>query len=131
MTALLRGLRKRCPRCASPDCYEGYFQLRARCRRCGLALMNEEGGFLGAMTLNYMIAVLLWLVMLAVGVALTVPDVPVVPILLASIGVLAVVPIWFYPRSKMIWAAVEYLIARTQPTYRPPGWRDPRAERLE
>jgi uncharacterized protein (DUF983 family) len=128
---LLRGLRKRCPRCASPDGFDGYFQLRIRCPRCGLPFQKEEGGFLGAMTLNYLIAVLLWLVMLALWVTLTVPDIPVAPILVASIAVLAVVPIWFYPRSKMIWATVEYLVARSQPGYRPPTARDPRSEGLE
>jgi hypothetical protein len=93
--------------------------------------MKEEGGFLGAMTLNYLIAVLLWLVMLVLWISLTVPDIPVVPILVASIGVLAVVPIWFYPRSKMIWAAVEYLVARSEPDYRPATACDPRTDGLE
>jgi hypothetical protein len=83
------------------------------------------------MTLNYLIAVLLWLVMLVLWVTFTVPDIPVVPILVASIAVLAVVPIWFYPRSKMIWAAVEYLVARSQPDYLPRTARDPRSEGLE
>ncbi len=83
------------------------------------------------MTLNYLIAVGLWLLMLAIWLALSIPDVPVVPILLASIVVLAIVPIWFYPRSKMVWAAVEYLVARAQPDYRPPAPRDPRADELE
>ena len=83
------------------------------------------------MTLNYLIAVLLWLTMLVLWVTLTVPDIPVVPILVASIAVLAVVPIWFYPRSKMIWATVEYLVARSQPDYRPPSSRDPRMDDLE
>jgi hypothetical protein len=83
------------------------------------------------MTLNYLIAMTLWLGMLAVWLVLTVPDVPVVPILVASIIVLAVVPIWFFPRSKMLWAAVEYLVARSDPDYRAPTERDPRAQGLE
>ncbi|HEY7667036.1 MAG TPA: DUF983 domain-containing protein [Actinomycetota bacterium] len=131
MTALLRGLRKRCPRCGERDAFQRYFQLRARCPRCGLRFLEEEGGFLGAMTLNYLIAVGLWLLMVTVWLVLTVPDVPVVPLLLASVAVLAVVPIWFYPRSKMVWAAIEYLVARAQPDYRPPARRDPRADELE
>lgn len=83
------------------------------------------------MTLNYLIAVGAWLAMLAVWLPFTVPDVPVVPIMLASILVLAIVPIWFYPRSKMLWAAVEYLVARSQPDYQRPAPRDRRAEELE
>jgi hypothetical protein len=83
------------------------------------------------MTLNYLIAVTLWLGMLAIWLILTVPDVPVVPVLVASIVVLAVVPIWFYPRSKMLWAAVEYLVTRSDPDYRAPTARDPRTRGLE
>jgi hypothetical protein len=44
---------------------------------------------------------------------------------------LAIVPVWSYPRSKMAWAAVEYLVARTDPDYRTPAPRDPRARDLE
>jgi hypothetical protein len=83
------------------------------------------------MTLNYLIAVAVWVGMLSVWLFLTVPDVPVVPILIASIVMLAIVPIWFYPRSKMLWAAVEYLVTRSDPDYRTPTSRDPRTRGLE
>ena len=83
------------------------------------------------MTLNFLAAVLLWLVVLTVGLALTVPDVPVLPLLGASVAVLVLVPLWFYPRSKTIWAAVEFLVLKSDPDYRPPMRRDPRAHDLE
>ena len=67
----------------------------------------------------------------AVWIVVTVPDVPVVPLMLLSAVVLIGVPLWFYPRSKMIWAAVEFLVARSDPDYREPVARDPRAEDLE
>ena len=69
--------------------------------------------------------------MLVVVLVLTVPDVPVAPLLIASIVVLVVVPLWFYPRSKTLWAAIEFLVARSDPDYRTPVRRDPRAEELE
>ena len=83
------------------------------------------------MTLNYLVAIGLWLVVLGVGVVMTVPDVPVVPLLVLSAAVLIGVPLWFYPRSKMIWAAVEFLVLRSEPEYRPPVARDPRQRELE
>jgi uncharacterized protein (DUF983 family) len=131
VAALARGLRKRCPRCASRDGFRSWFELKTLCPGCGLRFQGEEGGFLGAMTLNYALAVALWVVMLAVVLALTVPDVPVTPLLAASVVVLVGIPMWFYPRSKMAWAAVEFLIARADPDYRPPVRRDPRAGDLE
>ena len=130
-TALVRGLRKRCPRCGERDTFVSWFQPRKTCPRCELRFAKEEGGFLGAMTLNYFVAIGLWLVVLIVGVVLTVPDVPVVPLMLLSAVVLIGVPLWFYPRSKMIWAAVELLVLQGEPEYRAPVARDPRRRELE
>ena len=129
--ALLRGFRKRCPRCGAGDTFVGWFQARVACTRCDLRFAKEEGGFLGAMTLNYVVAIGLWLLVLGVGIVLTVPDVAVVPLLWVSAVVLIGVPLWFYPRSKMIWAAVEFLVLRGTPDYRPPVARDPRRRELE
>jgi uncharacterized protein (DUF983 family) len=129
--ALLRGFRKRCPRCGARDTFVTWFQPRQTCPLCELRFAKEEGGFLGAMTLNYAVAIGLWLVVLIVAVVMTVPDVPVVPLLIMSAVVLIGVPLWFYPRSKMIWAAVEFLVLRSEPEYRPPVARDPRRRELE
>ncbi len=128
---LLRGLRKRCPRCGDRNTFVGWFHLRKVCPRCDLRFQKEQGGFLGAMTLNYVVAIGLWLVVFAIGVATTVPDVPVVPLMAVSAVVLVAVPLWFYPRSKMLWAAVEFLVQRADPDYRPPIARDPRTRDLE
>jgi len=129
---LVRGVRKRCPRCGERKIFDGFFKLTARCPVCDLRFEREEGGFLGAMALNYTVAIVFWLVVMAVGIALTVPVVPVAPLLVASIGVLTVVPVWFYPRSKTLWAAIEFLVARSEPGYRsPPLVRDPRTKDLE
>ena len=51
------------------------------------------------MTLNYVVAIGIWLIVLVVGIVPTVPDVAVVPLLVASAVVLIGVPLWFYPRS--------------------------------
>jgi uncharacterized protein (DUF983 family) len=128
---LLRGIRKRCPRCGERRIFRSRLHLRERCPTCDLRFEREEGGFLGAMTLNYLASVLVWVAMLAVVLAFTVPDVPVVPLLVASVFVLAIVPLWFFPRSKALWAAIEFLVHRSDPDYRTPVRRDPRAKDLE
>ena len=92
---------------------------------------REQGGFLGAMTLNFLVAVLVWVIGLVAVLVMTVPDVPVAPLLVASTVVLVVIPLWFYPRSKTLWAAIEFLVARSDPDYRTPVRRDPRIEGLE
>jgi uncharacterized protein (DUF983 family) len=131
MRVLLRGLRKRCPRCGERRIFESWFRVRTTCPRCDLLFEKEEGGFLGAMTLNYTVGFAAWLVMLAIWLAFTVPDVPVGPILVASVALLVVLPLWFYPRSKSLWAAVEFLVLRNDPDYRPPVVRPPGARELE
>ena len=128
---LFRGLRKRCPRCGERGIFVSWFRLKARCPVCGLRFEKEEGGFLGAMAINYAVAVFLWVIVLSVGIWLTVPVVPVAPLLVASIGVVTAMPVWFYPRAKTLWAAIEFLVARSQPDYRSPRRRDPRADELE
>jgi hypothetical protein len=105
--------------------------MRTECPRCQLRFAKEEGGFLGALTLNFIAAVLAWVVLLTVVLVRTVPDVPVVPLVAASVAVMVLVPLWFYPRSKMLWAAVEFLVLRSEPDYRAPVARDPRARDLE
>ena len=61
------------------DTFVSWFQTRTACPRCELRFAKEEGGFLGAMTLNYVVAIGIWLVVLVVGIVLTVPDVAVAP----------------------------------------------------
>jgi hypothetical protein len=105
--------------------------MRTACPRCEWRFEKEQGGYLGAMVLNYIVGIGLWIAVLVVGLALTVPDVPVLPLTLVSVAVLILVPLAFYPRSKTIWASVEYLVLRADPGYRPPERRDPRARDLE
>jgi uncharacterized protein (DUF983 family) len=131
LRVLLRGLRKRCPRCGERRIFDSWFRLKRTCPRCDLLFEKEEGGFLGAITLNYGVATGAWVIMLGVWLAFTVPDVRIAPLMAASLFVLVVVPLWFYPRSKGLWAAIEYLVLRSQPDYRPPVRRDPRARGLE
>src|SRR5919198_1690171 len=73
MTVFARGMTKRCPRCGSDNLFKGWFRIRERCPRCGLRLEREEGGFLGAMTINYVVTAGVWVVLL---VAWLVADLP-------------------------------------------------------
>ena len=76
---------------------------------CDLRFEAEDGGFLGAMVLNYTFACSFWIAAMVVTLILTVPFIPVVPVIMGSIVILGGLPVWFYPRSKMLWAAVEFL----------------------
>ena len=129
--ALWRGLRKRCPRCGATGIFTSWFDLKETCPRCDLRFEKEAGGFLGAMVINYVVAFTVWIVMLTVVLALMLPVVPVISLIVASIGIFTAIPLWFYPRSTSLWAAVEFLVLKTDPDYRAPVKRDPRASELE
>ena len=131
LATLVRGIRKRCPRCGERDTFLSWFRMRRACPRCEWRFEKEEGGYLGAMVLNYVVAIGLWIVVLVIGLVFTVPDVPVLPLTIVSVVVLVLVPLAFYPRSKTLWAAVEYLTLRSDPDYHAPTHRDPRARDLE
>jgi uncharacterized protein (DUF983 family) len=115
--ALLRGLAKRCPRCGERRVFADRLTLKPQCPRCGLRLQREEGGFLGAMTVNYAVTTLVWVAFLAAWLIIDLPEVRVAPLTISSVVLVAVVPMLFYPNSKTIWAAVDYLVFRSDPDY--------------
>jgi len=131
LRALVRGMRLHCPRCDEPGMFASWFRMKERCGRCHLRFEREEGGFLGAMTLNYLFAITVWIIALVVVLAFTVPDVPVAPLILVSIAIMVGMPLLTYPASKGAWAAVEFLAARTDPDYVVPIERDPRSDDLD
>ncbi|GIX48111.1 MAG: hypothetical protein KatS3mg131_2322 [Candidatus Tectimicrobiota bacterium] len=55
---LSRGVRLRCPRCGERTLFRGWFAMHERCSACGLRFAREPGYFLGAMYINYGVAVL-------------------------------------------------------------------------
>ena len=48
-------MTRSCPRCGARGLFDGILRIKPRCPRCGFRLEREEGGFLGAMTVNFAI----------------------------------------------------------------------------
>jgi hypothetical protein len=69
------------------------------------------------MSINYVATAFVWLVLLVTWLAIDLPDVHVVALAVTSIGVAIAVPLLFWPYSKSVWAAVDYLVYRTDPDY--------------
>jgi uncharacterized protein (DUF983 family) len=114
---LTRGLIRRCPRCGKGDLFDGPLSIRAECPTCGLRLEREEGGFLGAMTLNFALTTLVWIVVLVVWLVLDLPDVHVAALTVTSLVLVGIFPLVFWRTSKTVWAAVDFLVYRTDPSY--------------
>lgn len=111
---IARGLTKRCPRCGQGKLFSRWFTLAKVCPRCGLEFEREEGGFLGAIVLNYTAAVVTWAAVLVAWLVVDLPDIHLVALTVASACVVVTVLLAFYPFSKTTWAAVEYLVYRSE-----------------
>jgi len=104
---LWRGFMRRCPRCGAGHLFERWFRMVPDCPQCRLHFEREEGYWAGALAINIAIAGIVFVVVLAPWVALTIPDVPVLPMLAVAIPLMILVPIVAYPWSKTIWMAVD------------------------
>jgi len=69
------------------------------------------------MTVNYSVTTLAWVAFLVIWLMVDLPGVRVVPLTVASVLLVGVFPLAFYPFSKTIWAAVDYLVFRSSPDY--------------
>ena len=105
-----RGLTLRCPNCGARALFKegAWFRINRACPACDLKLERDEGGFLGAMSLNYGVTIVCFLI-------------PVLSLYLAGIvsgrtasimaGIGAVgVPIVFYRLSRSLWLMNYYLV---------------------
>ena len=101
------GITKGCPRCGRRRLFRRYFTLVPRCPRCGLHFEREPGYFAGALAVNMVLVGGLFAIVFVVALALTIPDIPVVPILAVTIPIALLGPVIAYPWSKTIWMAVD------------------------
>ncbi|HEU5080313.1 MAG TPA: TFIIB-type zinc ribbon-containing protein [Opitutaceae bacterium] len=104
-----RGLMNRCPNCGGKTLFKDgtLFELNKACPRCGLKLEKDEGFFLGSMSLNYGVTVIVFLLPVLV-LYLTGILSGLVAAIVAGVGAIAV-PILFY-RSSRSWWLMNYYI---------------------
>ena len=110
-----RGLVKRCANCGTGHLFDGWFSMKRRCPGCGYRFERQDGLAVGAMGINIMVTEALFGLFLIVSLVLTVPDVPVVPLVVVGLAMNLVIPIVFYPFSKTIWAAAELMMRPLEP----------------
>lgn len=115
--AVARGLLRRCPRCGAGSLFLRFLKIRPRCPRCGFRLEREEGGFLGAMTINYGVTTVLWMILLTGWLIIDLPDLHAMRLAIASLALMGIVPLVLWGHSKTLWAAIDYLVYRSDPAY--------------
>ena len=86
-----------------------------RCRHCGLVFERIEGHWIGAIGLNTIGSFGMLLVSMTVGFMMTLPDVPVLPLMIGN-GIVAVIaPILLFPFSRTIWTAIDIAMRPLEP----------------
>ena len=107
-----RGLTNRCPNCGGAGLFEpGHlFRVRRACPECGFRVErdNDEGFFLGSMSLNYGVTIVGFLVPVMLLAYYKVIG-TTVAIVLAGIGAI-LVPALLYRSSRSWWLMNYYLI---------------------
>lgn len=113
---LWRGLTRRCAWCGDRRAYfTGWFRRQEACRKCGHSYRRGDHAFeLGAVTANMILTFLLILITLGITIAVTAPDVPVVPIMIVTAAIGLTGPALLYPIGYTLWQAVD--LAMRPPT---------------
>ena len=104
---LARALVRHCPVCGEGRLFRWWFQMVERCPRCGFRFERVEGHWIGAIGMNTIVSFVLMFVVLVVGIFLTYPDVPFLPLALTAGAVALVFPLLFQPFSRTLWTAVD------------------------
>jgi endogenous inhibitor of DNA gyrase (YacG/DUF329 family) len=109
---ITRGLTNRCPNCGARTLFkeDTLFQVNRECGECGLKIerANDEGFFLGSMSLNYGVTIAGFLVPVLVCYLSGVISGRGATIL-AGVGAI-VFPILFYRSSRSWWLMNYYLV---------------------
>lgn len=107
---LLRAAARRCPNCGGSGVFRGYMTQRRTCPTCGLRLdRGESDFFIGAYTINLIVAELI-VVFGGIGVLLyTWPDVPWTALMWGLAGLMVVTPLALYPFSRQFWLACDLI----------------------
>lgn len=106
---IARGLSNRCPNCGGATIFKDgtLFRINPECPRCGLRFEKDEGFFLGALSLNYGVTIVLFLVpvlLLYLFGALS----GMAAAVIAGVGAIAV-PVLLYRPSRS-WFLMNYYI---------------------
>jgi uncharacterized protein (DUF983 family) len=105
-----RALLLRCPSCGSGKLFDGWFHMRKRCPGCNLRLdRGESDYFIGAYTINLIVAELIVVAAILGVMLVTWPTVPWDRMKRGIIVMTIIAPCITYPFSKSLWLALDLM----------------------
>ncbi|MEX0868767.1 MAG: DUF983 domain-containing protein [Nitriliruptoraceae bacterium] len=104
---LIRGVQGRCPHCGGRGIFRGIANLEDACPSCGFSFVREDGYWVGAMTVNTAIILVVFGAWFVGGMVVTWPAVPWTGLLVGGIVVNSIIPFLLYGWSKAIWVGLD------------------------
>ncbi len=99
-----RAVQRRCPYCGAAGIFRTWFELHKTCPGCGVEFNREEGYFLGAMAINLVVAEGITVGVVTAMMVFT--TLALLPLEAAAMSLAVLLPILFYPYSRMFWMAL-------------------------
>ena len=105
--ALVCGFKRICPVCKKGKMFRTYFQMNDHCPNCGVKYEREPGEYIVAMYINIFATSILFIVGYLISTNYVDWSAWTQVAIWATFN--ALFPIWFYPRTKGLWAAMLHL----------------------
>ena len=85
------------------------------CPSCGHHFERDHGYWIGAMILATAFTIVAFLTVFVGGILTSWPDVPWTGILIATVLVTALVPVFGYPTARTLWVALDLMVRPLEP----------------
>lgn len=108
MTALLRGVRLKCPACGRSSIVERPFKIKHHCPACNALFKREDGFFVGAIMANVVTTELVILFIYLLTMPIIGSHYQLVLMVLLALALLF--PVAFYHHSWSAWLGLDYLV---------------------
>lgn len=113
--ALWRGATKRCARCGERKLFDRWVTMVERCPRCGHRYERSDGFWLGSIMMNMAFTFFVFLVVFFGGMAVTWPDPPWLGLLVVTLTLNLLFPVFFHPLSRTLWVGMEMAARPLEP----------------
>jgi uncharacterized protein (DUF983 family) len=105
-----RALKLRCPVCGRGRMFASWLRMRDCCDSCGLHFdRNEHDYFIGAYTINLIVAELIVVGSMLLVMYLSWPNVPWTKMTWIMMACMVPAPVITYPFSKTLWLAIDLI----------------------
>lgn len=103
--------------------------MQLSCPSCSLDFERHPGSFIGGVGLNTVVSFVALIVAIIAAFVVIGEDGTLLELVLAPLAVAAIVPLAFYPFSKIIWVGIEYVIAPPDDDNEKPDREEPDSPR--